>query len=243
MKLRLILIPFLLALLAITGATGAPAQNEPPVALIVANANYPDAESPLKDTISQARSMADELKRDGFEVDLVENVSKEQMRAALDRFYGKTKSNSAALFFFSGFGVQSDRQTYVVPVNAQIWNEADARRDGFSLDKILAEMNSHGAKVKIAIVDASRRNPFERRFRPVPAGLAPPAVSRGAAVMFAAAPGSVIRESERALFVPALIKEIGRPGRIEEAFTRTQLAVSRESPEQAPWISSSLVEE
>ena len=50
------------------------------------------------------------------------------MRAAFDRFYGKIKPGSTALVFFSGYGIQSDRQTYVIPVNAQIWTEADVRR-------------------------------------------------------------------------------------------------------------------
>ncbi len=138
--MRLRLIHFFLALvwLGASAAGDANAQGEPRVALVIGNANYPDAESPLKDTLTYARSMADELKRSGFEVDLGENLTKEAMRTAIDRFYGKIKQGSAALFFFSGFGIQSDRQTYVIPVNAQIWTEADVRRDGFSLDSILA---------------------------------------------------------------------------------------------------------
>ena len=33
------------------------------------------------------------------------------------------------------------------------------------IDTILADMNGQGAAVKLTIVDASRRNPYERRFR------------------------------------------------------------------------------
>ncbi len=245
MKLRLVHFLLSLILLVAVGAPEVSAQAESRVALIIGNAAYPDAESPLKDPVNQARSLADELKRNGgFEVDIGENLTKEATRTALDRFYGKIKQGSAALFFFSGFGIQSDRQTYIVPVNAQIWTEADVRRDGFSLDSILAEMNSRGAKVKIAILDASRRNPFERRFRAVAAGLAPAATPRGTAIMYAAAPGTVLRDTDRQYFVPELLKEIGRPGKIEEVFNRTLVAVSRESRgEQAPWFSSSLVDE
>ena len=78
-----------------------------------------------------------------------------------------------ALVFFSGYGIQSSRQSYMVPVDAQIWTEADVRRDGFSLETVLNELNGRGAGVKIALLDASRRNPFERRFRSFSAGLAP----------------------------------------------------------------------
>src|SRR5215510_13321150 len=238
---------FLVALSLLAGLALVPVraqQNEARVALVIGNAAYPDADAPLKEPVNNVRALTDELKRHGFEVDTGENLSKEAMRAALERFYGKINSGSTALLFFSGFGIQSDRQSYMIPVNAQIWNESDVRRDGYSLDSVLAEMNSKGARVKIAILDASRRNPFERRFRPVAGGLAPVAVPKGTVVMYAAAPGAVVREGDRQVFVNELIKEIRGPGKIEEAFNRTLIGVSRESKgEQVPWFSSSLVEE
>ena len=165
-------------------------QSDTRVALLIGNAAYPDAEAPLRDPVNNVRSLADELRQTGFDVDIGENLTKEAMRAAIDRFYGKIKPGSTALLFFSGYGIQSDRQTYVIPVNAQIWTEADVRRDGYSLDILLVEMNKRGANVKIAILDASRRNPFERRFRAVAGGLAPVIVPKGTVVMYAAAPGA-----------------------------------------------------
>ena len=237
-----------LVLLTVLAGTGvhpvAAQQNEARVALVIGNSSYPDADTPLKDPVNSARSLADELRRHGFEVDAAENLTKEGMRAALERFYDKIKAGSTALFFFSGFGIQSDRQTYMIPVNAQIWTEPDVRRDGFGLDSVLAEMNNKGAKVKIAILDASRRNPFERRFRAVAGGLAPVGVPKGPVVLYAAAPGAVARDGDRQVFVTELIKEIRGPGRIEEAFNRTLIGVSRASQgEQVPWFSSSLVED
>ena len=244
MNPRLILL-LLLALVATTGVSQVCAQQSGTrVALVIGNADYPDAEAPLKELLNNTRAFADELKRQGFEVDVGENLTKEAMRAAIERFHGKIKSGSTALIFFSGYGLQSSRQTYIVPVNAQIWTEADVRRDGFNLNSILAEMNSKGARVKIAILDASRRNPFERRFRTVPAGLAPVIAPNNTAVMYAAAPSMVVRDGDRSLFVTELLKEIRSPGKIEEVFNRTLSSVSRESRgEQAPWFSSSLVEE
>jgi tetratricopeptide (TPR) repeat protein len=166
------------------------------------------------------------------------------MRTALDRFYGKIASGAAAVLFFSGYGVQSARQTYMLPTNAQIWIESDLRRDGFGLDSVLAEMNAKGARVKVAILDASRRNPFERRFRAVAEGLAPVTTPPSTVVMYAAAPGAVVRDAERELFVRELLKEIRVPGKVEEAFQRTLIGVSRASQgEQVPWFSSSLVED
>ena len=160
-------------------------------ALVIGNAKYPDAEAPLKEPINDARDIAEELKRDGFNVDIGENLTGEQMRRAFERLYGKIKPGSVALIFFSGFGVQSSRQSYMIPVDAQIWTEPDVRRDGFSLETVLGEINSRGAGVKIALIDASRRNPFERRFRSFSAGLAPVIAPNGTLVMYSAALSSV----------------------------------------------------
>ncbi len=216
-------------------------------ALVIGNAKYPDAEAPLKEPINDAREVADELKRDGFSVDIGENLTGETMRRAFDRLYGKIKPGSVALIFFSGFGVQSSRQSYMIPVDAQIWTEADVRRDGISLETVLGEINSRGAGVKIALIDASRRNPFERRFRSFSAGLAPVIAPNGTLVMYSAALSSVISDngSDHSLFVKELLKEIRTPDLMaEETLNRTRVGVTRASrSEQVPWISSSLAED
>ena len=216
-------------------------------ALVIGNAKYPDAEAPLKEPINDARDIAEELKRDGFNVDIGENLTGEQMRRAFERLYGKIKPGSVALIFFSGFGVQSSRQSYMIPVDAQIWTEPDVRRDGFSLETVLGEINSRGAGVKIALIDASRRNPFERRFRSFSAGLAPVIAPNGTLVMYSAALSSVVSDngSDRSLFVKELLKEIRTPDLMaEETLNRTRVGVTRVSrQEQVPWISSSLAED
>lgn len=217
------------------------------LALVIGNAKYPDNETPLKEPVNDARDVADELKRDGFEVEIGENLTGDAMRRALEKFYGRIKPGSATLIFFSGFGIQSARQSYILPVDAQIWTEADVRRDGFSLETILGEINSRGAGVKIALLDASRRNPFERRFRSFSAGLAPVIAPSGTLVMYSAALSSVVTDSgaDRSLFVGELLKEIRVPDlTAEETLNRTRVGVTRASrSEQVPWISSSLAED
>jgi lipoprotein NlpI len=216
-------------------------------ALVIGNAKYPDAEAPLKEPINDARDIADELKRDGFNVDIGENLTGDAMRRAFDKLYGKIKPGSVALVFFSGFGVQSSRQSYMIPIDAQIWTEPDVRRDGFSLETVLGEINSRGAGVKIALIDASRRNPFERRFRSFSAGLAPVIAPNGTLVMYSAALSSVISDNggDHSLFVQELLKEIRVPDLMaEETLNRTRVGVTRASrSEQVPWISSSLAED
>ena len=57
-------------------------------ALVIGNAKYPDADAPLKEPINDAREVADELKRDGFNVDTGENLTGDGMRRAFDKLYG-----------------------------------------------------------------------------------------------------------------------------------------------------------
>jgi uncharacterized caspase-like protein len=217
------------------------------VALVIGNARYPDAEAPLKESINDARDIADELKRDGFDVDIGENLSGEGMRRALQGFYGKVRPGSVALLFFSGFGIQSARQSYMIPVDAQIWSEPDVRRDGFSLETVLNEINGRGAGIKIALMDASRRNPFERRFRSFSAGLAPVIAPRDTLVMYSAAPSSVVSDAgaEHGLFVAELLKGIRVPGlTAEQTLNKIRISITRASrSEQVPWISSSLADD
>jgi hypothetical protein len=216
-------------------------------ALVIGNSKYPDAEAPLKEPVNDARDIATELKRNGFNVEIGENLSGDAMRRAFDRLYGRIKPGSVSLIFFSGFGIQSNRQSFLIPVDAQIWTEADVRRDGISLETVLGEINNRGAGVKIALVDASRRNPFERRFRSFSAGLAPVIAPNGTLVMYSAALSSVISDngSDHSLFVQQLLKETRVPELMaEETLNRTRVGVTRASAgEQVPWISSSLAED
>ena len=182
----------------------------------------------------------------GFDVDFVENVTKQGLSRAVENFKKKIKAGSAALFFFSGYGIQANRQTFVIPVDAQLWTEPDVRRDGTTLEAILSEMNGQGAAVKMAVIDAARKNPYERRFRSASAGLAPINAPKDSLVIYAAGLGQVVNENvdDQGLFMTELLRELRSPATTaEEVFTRTRIGVSRASDaEQVPWVSSSLVE-
>src|SRR3978361_251464 len=155
MRIRLaLLVIFVLSVTAIFQSAAAGADR---FALVIGNAKYPDAEAPLKEPINDARDIADELKRDGFNVDVGENLTGDAMRRAFDRFYARLKPGSVALFFFSGFGIRSARQSFMIPIDAQIWTEPDVRRDGFSLETVLGEINRRGTGVHVALTHADSR--------------------------------------------------------------------------------------
>jgi formylglycine-generating enzyme required for sulfatase activity len=252
MKMRLLLwVGVTVSAAALAVSTGAQ-QSGDRVALVIGNAAYPDASTPLSTTISDVRAVAEEFRRDGFDVDLKENVGKEDMRRAIDAFTGKIRSGAAALFYFSGYGIQVARQSYLLPINVQVWTEAEVRREGFSVDNLSAEMQRKGAKVKIIILDAARRNPFERRFRASPAGLAALDTPGGTLAMYSTSPGMLLNEGtgtntqagSNSIFASELIRQLRVPRLTgEEVFSRTRIGVSRASNnEQVPWVASTLLE-
>jgi hypothetical protein len=246
--MRLILF-FLLILLAIAQQAQAEQSSGLCAALLIGNGSYRwGGELPLTDPVRDAHALGDELKRAGFAVDVRENLTKAAMRRALDDFYGKLRSGMTGLIFFSGYGIQVNRQTYLIPIDADIWNESEVQPNGVSLDSVLAEMNARDADVKISIIDAAHRNnPFEHRFRQSGLyGLAPVASPRSLVLFSAAAgsPGAVVPvdNADRSLFVGELLKEIRDRGvSAEEVFNRTRVRVSKASSnQQNPWVSSSL---
>src|SRR3984893_2057979 len=107
------------------------------VALVIGNAAYPGATTPLSSTVADARALAEELRRSGFDVDLKLNLGKADMQGAIDAFASKVSSGMSALFYFGGFGVQVDRQSYLIPVNADPWSAAEVRKDGLGVDEVV----------------------------------------------------------------------------------------------------------
>jgi uncharacterized caspase-like protein len=170
-----------------------------------------------------------------------ENMNKAQLLRAFDELEGKMTPGSVVLIFFSGYGLQSGNRTYIIPVDAQIWVENDVHRDGITIETVLTDLNQKAAGIKLVIVDASRRNPFERRFRSVSAGLAPIAAPPNTLVISAALPGQVTGES--GLLVKELLKQLHTSWTtVEDVFNRTKDGVVRSSNgQQIPFVSSTLL--
>src|SRR6195256_1306438 len=168
------------------------------LALVIGNGNYPDAAAPLVQPINDARALTGALRRNGFDVDVVEDASKDDISRAIGRLKSKIKHDSVVMLFFGGYGVQVGRESYMLPVDAVIWKESDVRRNGFSVESVLDVMREQGDRTQLVVVDASRRNPYERRFRKFSHGLAPIAAPENALILSSATPGKVADDSETA---------------------------------------------
>ena len=217
------------------------------VALIIGNGHYPDAAAPLTQPINDARALSAQLRRDGFDVETVEDANKDDMTRAIGRMRGKIRSDSVVMLFFGGYGVQVGRESYMIPVDATIWKENDVRREGVSIESVLEVMKAQGARAKLVVVDASRRNPYERRFRSFSHGLAPINAPDNALVLTSATPGKVAEDSKStdSVLVSELLNHINSHSvGAEAAFNKTRVAIAKASDgEQVPSVSSSLLED
>jgi uncharacterized caspase-like protein len=217
------------------------------VALVIGNGHYPDANAPLAQPINDARALTSALRGNGFDVDVVEDASRDDMSRAIARLKSKIKPDSVVMLFFGGYGVQVGRESYMIPVDAAIWKESDVRRQGVSVEAVLGVMKEQGARAKLVVVDASRRNPYERRFRAYSHGLAPIETPDNALILTSAMPGRVADDSEGAhsVLMSELLNNLNaEAGGVEAVFNKTRVAISRASDgEQVPTVSSSLAED
>jgi uncharacterized caspase-like protein len=216
------------------------------VALVIGNGHYPDASEALAQPINDARGLTVALRGKGFDVDVVEDATKDDMARAIGRIKAKIKPDTVVMLFFGGYGVQVGRESFMIPVDAAIWKEADVRRDGVSVEAFLEAMKEQGAKAKLVVLDASRRNPYERRFRSFSHGLAPISPPENALILTSATPGKVIDDSkgQYSVLMSELLGNLTAQVGAETAFNKTRVAISRASEgEQVPSVSSSLLED
>ena len=241
---RLLTIP--LAYVALT--TAAWAQDKAArVGLVIGNTTYAAADPALSAVSTDARQLAEEFRKNNFDVDLKENLNLSEMRRAIDTFIGKIREGSAAVLYFGGYGIQIGGKNYLIPVDSQISSEETARVDGISVDTTVAEMHRRGAKVKIVIIDAARRNPYETKFRRDAAGLATLSAPEGMLAIYSAGPGKVVplQPGAPSLFMRELLKQIQVPKRsFEDVLNNVRNIVSRGTNyEQSPWVSISLYDQ
>ena len=205
------------------------------LALLIANSNYPDAEAAMADVAAGADVLANVLRNHGFLVIVVRNATRAGMTEAVDRLTAAARPGSVVLVYFGGFGVQSEGQNYVIPADAKIWQERDVRRDGVKIERALSALSASGARIRIAIVDASRRNPYERRFRNYSHGLAPIDADANTIVITSTSPEQVVDDAVASpnRFVNGLAAEIGPSSHsVEEVLAARAAAVARSRHEQ-----------
>lgn len=219
---------------------GVSASGEKRIALVIGNAAYKDA--PLKNPVNDAKDMAATLRRLGFDVIEKTNVSQKDINRSISQFGEKLRSDTVALFYYAGHGIQVKGKNYIIPIDARITGEATVRAEAVDVDTVMDQLAI--SPMNIVILDACRNNPFERKFRSTGGGLAQMDAPKGSLIAYATAPGKTAADgdSRNGLYTQELLKHIQTPGLpLEAVFKRVRNGVMAASGDaQTPWEASSL---
>jgi hypothetical protein len=126
------------------------------------------------------------------------------MRQHIKAFADDVRANTpaSAVFYYSGHGMQVNGVNYMIPVDAEIADQDDVEQYSVRLDEVLLRLKSSQSSPTVAILDACRNNPFEKRYKSAPDGLAKPNLWPASIVAFAAAPGAVAPQASGGALSP-----------------------------------------
>jgi hypothetical protein len=132
------------------------------VALVIGNGAYvhiPHLPNPTNDAIDVSAA----LKRAGFETIVGADQTQAEMQEATIRFARAARNAEVALFYYSGHALQFGGINYLVPVDAQLHDEADLRRL-VRVDEILADLQQ-AKTLRVLVLDSCRDNPLAEDLR------------------------------------------------------------------------------
>ena len=218
------------------------------VALVVGNSNYSGEIGRLGNPVNDVRTMARTLEQAGFSVTKLEDTSYSELREAIWDFGKQLREADAALFYFSGHGVQYNGSNYLLPLGTRLETPRHIQLQAVSENEVLAEMEGGTEdRVNIVIVDACRNNLVTRRFRSAQKGLAATLAEfqpKGSVIAYATAPAKLALDGEgtNSPYVSELSTHLLTPGlKIEEVFKRVLAGVEeRTQGKQTPWVNYSL---
>lgn len=198
-------------------------------ALLVANADYSHF-GKLPNPISDARQLADVLQQIGFNVNVVENASREGMLDALSSFEARLKATRGIAFFhYGGHGVQVDGKNFLIPADADIPHGKRVATRAVDVDEVMGALDASGSSANVVVLDACRDNPLPAiSSRSATRGLSVVAHKpNNTIVIYAAEAGS---KAEDGLFTPTLAQALAVPGRaISDVMTDVRRAVFEKS--------------
>jgi len=170
----------ILATLLILMASSVMAQ-EKRVALVIGNGKYAHAAA-LPNPTNDARDVSAALKRLGFAVTEGYDLDRSGMERTIREFGRVVDGTAVALTFYAGHAIQVGGRNFLLPTDARLRSERDLSYEAIPSDLILAEMEGT-KRVKIAILDACRDNPFEGRLKVAMGPTRAASLGRGLAIM------------------------------------------------------------
>ena len=231
------------------GSGSAHAQIKPAekrIALVIGNARYPAI--PLPNPENDARLIAANLRKLGFEVNEQLNLGVRDFRRVLREFARRLQEDDAvAVLYYAGHGVQIDGRNYLLPVDLNLRDQEEVKDESVDIEELfLSRLDRARSKARIVILDACRDNPFSTKTRAIRSvgGLAEMG-ARGTLIAYASAPGQPAEDGpagRNSVYTKNLGDEMMTPGlEVEQMFKNVRVKVLRDTKErQVPWVNTSL---
>ena len=223
-------------------------KHEKRFALVIGNSGYKHVPV-LRNPMHDADDLTSVLKQLNFDVISLTDATYMEIRSAFLKFHeklsGVPKDDAVGLFYYSGHGLQSDGENYLVPVDANIEYPDDVVRQCFPVQKIILQnMERSNTRMNILILDACRNNIFPQITRGPGLGLAEMRQGKGSFIAYSTAPGSTASDGigRNGLYTQELLKAIQRPRlSLEQVFKEVRINVLRLSGEtQYTWDNSNI---
>jgi hypothetical protein len=133
------------------------AQGANGVALVIGNAKY-KWEASLPNVGRDAPDVAKRFQAMGLKTELIQDSGRDAMVAAIDKFKSAASGANLAALYFAGHGVSWDKQTYVVPVDADL-SDPKTVKSLITVPSINVAMQ--GAAHRLLIFDSCRNSPAD----------------------------------------------------------------------------------
>jgi hypothetical protein len=229
-----------------------PGHAEKRVALVIGNGAYKHAPA-LPNPRNDAEDVSNALKRAGFETITGLDLDKNGMDEVAIRFARAARDADVALFYYSGHAVQFASFNYLMPVDAQLADEADLRRMA-RVDEIVADLQQ-AKSLRILVLDACRDNPLADDLRrslgltraaSLQRGLARIDAPQGMIVAYATQAGRTAADgtNRNSPYTAAFLRHIQAPDEIRVVFRRISADVYEATKHsQLPELSLSIIGE
>lgn len=240
--LQFIILQWLIATVGYSQTPLPPPVNK--VALVIGNAQYTNA-SRLKNPTNDAKAVTDFLRKQGFEVILDTNCTRQAMNDAFYKFERLLKSDGISVFYFSGHGVEQNKRNYICPIESEDDENLSESDKLISLDEILRRLQSKRSRLNLLFLDACRTE-LTRDGARIAISFTPPADGE-TAISFAAASGTHAFDGNGTIspYTEAVLNALQQPcAKVNDYFPMIVDGVrSKTGNAQVPWVNNSLTTE
>ena len=178
----------------------------------------------------------------GFTVTTVADANRQRLVQALAQFRQSAAKSDVSLLYYAGHGVQIFGTNYILPIDVDQTDPAQATLQGVSLTSVVETFLP--GKTKLVFLDACRDNPLQRTpDRSVSRGLAPIAAAQGTLIAYATKDGQTAADGEgrHSPFTQALLQHLDDPNDIGVVLRKVREKVMQATGgRQQPWEYGSL---